>query len=105
MDNNKNFGKFIIDDTVYETIISDKFAQRKPYQPPNPKLLTAFIPGVIREIRVSEGQKIKIGDSLLILEAMKMKNNMKSSIDGVIKRINVIRDQKVAKNHLLIEFE
>ena len=105
MENNIKLGKFIIDDTVYETTISDKFANRKPYQAPNPKLLVAFIPGVIRDIRVSEGQKIKIGDSLLILEAMKMKNNVKSSIDGVVKRINVIRDQKVPKNHLLIEFE
>ncbi|MBA4251247.1 MAG: acetyl-CoA carboxylase biotin carboxyl carrier protein subunit [Chlorobiaceae bacterium] len=103
---NKNELKsFIIDETKYQTFLTKKFIQRKKYQPHDPKKITAFIPGLICKIVVKDGQKIKEGESLLILEAMKMKNNLKSPKDGIIKKIHVNEGEKVMKDQLLLEFE
>ena len=49
--------------------------------------IKAPMPGMVLNILVSEGQQIKKGDSLLVLEAMKMENVLKSPTDGVIKKI------------------
>lgn len=102
---NEELQKFIVDDTKYETKLTKKFLNRTRYQPRNPKLIYAFIPGTIRDIFVKQGQKVVIGDDLLILEAMKMKNFIKSGINGVISEIHVTSGQNVAKNELLIEYE
>ena len=101
----ENKKKLVIDDTAYETRFTSKFAKRKPYQAPNPKNVLAVIPGQIQEIHVVEGQNVRWGDSLLILEAMKMRNDVTASIDGTIKKVHVQTGVKVGKNQLLIEFE
>jgi biotin carboxyl carrier protein len=56
-------------------------------------------------VLVKEGDSIKKGDSLLVLEAMKMENNIKAAGDGVIKKVNVQVKQAVEKNQVLIEME
>ncbi|MBA4407037.1 acetyl-CoA carboxylase biotin carboxyl carrier protein subunit [bacterium] len=105
MEEEKRSRKFIIDDTVYETRLTNKFRARKPYVPHNPKMVVAFIPGVIRDINVKIGQRVKEGDQLLILEAMKMKNVLLSHKEGKIKKIKIQSGEMVLKNQLLIEFE
>ncbi|PLX32781.1 MAG: acetyl-CoA carboxylase biotin carboxyl carrier protein subunit [Ignavibacteria bacterium] len=95
----------VIDDTAYETRFTTKFLRRKSYAPPNPKHVLAYIPGTIQEIYVTPGQQVKWGDSLLVLEAMKMRNDVTADIDGTIKSVNVSQNEKVMKNQLLIEFE
>lgn len=95
--------KLIIDETVYETRLTKKFLNRKKYIPKDNSQIIAFIPGTIRTIFVKKGQSIKKGDSLLILEAMKMKNELKAENSGTIKEIFVKENQSVAKNELLIE--
>lgn len=97
--------KFMLDDTGYETKLTKKFVSRKSFKPKNDKVINAFIPGTIRSIFVKEGQIVNIGDELLILEAMKMKNIIRSAINGKIKKVYVKSEQSVAKNELLIEFE
>jgi biotin carboxyl carrier protein len=67
--------------------------------------IKAPMPGLILEINVKEGQEVKEGDPLLILEAMKMENVITSPRDGVIKSIDVKKGETVDKNSLLIEFE
>lgn len=66
--------------------------------------LKAPMPGLISAIVVKEGQKVQKGDPLLILEAMKMENILKSFRDGEVKSIKVIEKQSVEKNDLLITF-
>lgn len=61
------------------------------------------MPGLIFEISVKEGDSIQKGDKVLILEAMKMENLMKSAGTGVIKKILVEKGQAVEKNQILIE--
>jgi biotin carboxyl carrier protein len=65
----------------------------------------APMPGLILEINVEEGQAVKEGDALLVLEAMKMENTITATYDATIKSISVSKGQSVAKNELLIELE
>ncbi|MCK7537648.1 MAG: biotin/lipoyl-binding protein [Marinilabiliales bacterium] len=75
MENPKELSKIVIDDTSYETRLTSKFRRRKPYVALDPKKIYAFIPGIITKINVYEGQKVLRGQSLVILEAMKMLND------------------------------
>lgn len=94
-----------IDDTRYETRHTLKFERRKPYVAPDPKQLLSFIPGVVVDVTAKQGQRVKWGDTLLVLEAMKMKNSVSAPSDGIIKRILVQAGDRVQKHQLLIEFE
>ncbi|HAP01441.1 MAG TPA: acetyl-CoA carboxylase biotin carboxyl carrier protein subunit [Bacteroidetes bacterium] len=67
--------------------------------------LKAPMPGLVLRISVEEGQTVKQGDSLLVLEAMKMENVLKSSGDGKIKSIKVKPGDKTEKGQLLIVME
>jgi biotin carboxyl carrier protein len=89
----------------YITRLSAKFKNRIPYQPANPMNIMSFIPGTIMEILVRPGQLVEKGDDLIILEAMKMQNRLKSHVKGTIKRICVERGNKVSKGIVLIEIE
>jgi len=69
------------------------------------KDLKAPMPGMVLDIFVKVGDEVKEGDNLIVLEAMKMENNLKSPIDGVIKEINCEKTKAVDKNTVLITFE
>ena len=62
------------------------------------------MPGLILEIKVQPGQEVKKGDPIMILEAMKMENILKSPGDGVVREIKVAVKQNVEKNQVLILF-
>ena len=64
----------------------------------------APMPGLILSINVVEGKKVKKGDGILILEAMKMENIIKSPSDGIIKKIDVSEGYTVEKNQVLVQF-
>src|SRR6185437_918339 len=51
--------------------------------------IKAPMPGLVMEIKVEEGQEVKTGDQLLILEAMKMENVLKSPREGTVKSIMI----------------
>lgn len=63
----------------------------------------APMPGMILSVNVEEGQEVKEGDTLLILEAMKMENAISAPKDGIIKSINVKSNGTVEKGELMIE--
>lgn len=67
--------------------------------------LKAPMPGLVLGIKTEIGKAVKKGDALLILEAMKMENVIKSPTDGIIKTINIVEKQAVDKNQILITFE
>ncbi len=100
-----NFGYLNINSGLYKTRISKSFKNRKSYTPADPEIVLSFIPGTIIDILVKEGQYVKKGDELMILEAMKMKNRLKSSIDGRIRRIAVEKGARVPKGIVLIEID
>jgi biotin carboxyl carrier protein len=64
----------------------------------------APMPGMVLKILVKDGDEVKKGDPLLVLEAMKMENILKSPTDGVIKKIAAVTGVAVEKNQLLIQF-
>jgi len=69
------------------------------------KEIKAPMPGLVLEIAVAEGQELKEGDKVLILEAMKMENSIVISTNAVIKKILVKPGQPVDKGQVLIELE
>ncbi len=66
---------------------------------------TAPMPGMVTTVLVNEGDVVEVGTPLLILEAMKMENVLKSPMQGRIKRISVKPGQAVDKNTLLVELD
>jgi biotin carboxyl carrier protein len=64
--------------------------------------IKAPMPGLVLKVLVQDGQTIKKGDNLLVLEAMKMENIIKAPADGTIKSIKVVPSEKVEKNQVLI---
>lgn len=67
--------------------------------------LVAPMPGLIVDILVKAGSKIRKGDGLLVLEAMKMENSLAASRDGIVKSVLVNISDAVDKGTVLIEFE
>ena len=82
MNKNDKLGFLNIDTSLYKTRISNKFKNRKPYKPADPKIILSFIPGTVLEIFIKPGQKVKKGDDLMILDAMKMKNRLNAAWMG-----------------------
>ncbi len=68
------------------------------------QLLTQM-PGKIVKILVDVGQEVKVGQTLLILEAMKMENEIKCAIDGVVKNIHVNEGEALDQGVLMLEVE
>jgi biotin carboxyl carrier protein len=90
---------------AYKTLFSKKFQNRKPYEIHDPRKLCAFIPGTIMKVFVKEKQKVKKGEKLVVLQAMKMNNIILAPGNGVIKKVNVKTGESVPKSHLLIELK
>jgi biotin carboxyl carrier protein len=105
MENGNEFKYLNIDTSNYKTRINPRFEKRKLYLPPDPKKIISFIPGTIIDIIVNVGDKVDKNQELMILDAMKMKNKLKSGTEGKIKSIHVTKGDKVSKGTLLIELE
>lgn len=92
-------------------------AEKKSFDPrpypaaahsPNPALsgntLTAPLPGTITEVFVKAGEKVEAGQVILIIEAMKMKNSIRSVFSGTVSDVLVSAGQSVAHKQALIKF-
>jgi biotin carboxyl carrier protein len=64
--------------------------------------LKAPMPGLIVDVVVAEGQAVKKGDILIILESMKMQNELKSPIDGTVQRVRAKAGESVEHNQVLL---
>lgn len=74
----------------------------KPAEPKGAGAIKSPLPGVILEIHVKEGDTVKIGQKLLVLEAMKMENNINSDKDGVVSSIKVSKGDNVMEGDILL---
>ena len=99
----KDTDRLIIDHTSYITRLSRRFTSRKPYEPPVPGRIQSFIPGTVVEVLVKTGDTVKEGDDIVILDAMKMKNRLKSHIAGKVAAVNVSPGARVTKGEVLVE--
>jgi biotin carboxyl carrier protein len=76
-----------------------------PTQPVDRDQMTAPMPGVILSIDVTTGAEVKRGDTLMVLEAMKMKNQLRSPRDGVVAELYVSVGTQVRFGETLLRFE
>jgi biotin carboxyl carrier protein len=100
-----NFVNFEIDGDKYRTTLSPKYLHKKPYSKSDPRQVLSFIPGTIQKIFVQVGDHVNIGDKLLILEAMKMKNILMATAEGTVKAIHAEVGVMVSNKQLLVEIE
>jgi len=61
--------------------------------------------GQIIEISVEVGQSVSEGDLLIVIESMKMENEIFSEVNGTIKSLNIAEDQNVSEENLLMTIE
>ncbi len=97
--------EFVIDDTTYTTMLTRKYRHRRAWKPVDPHLVIAAIPGLILQLNVKIGDRVARGQSLLVLEAMKMQNQILSPQAGTVVAIRVVVGQKVAKGELMLELK
>jgi biotin carboxyl carrier protein len=85
---------------------------QSPIQKPQPQaapngqhILVAPLPGTVIEVFVKPGEQVEAGQVVLVIEAMKMKNSIRSIFSGVVKQVLVSQGQSVAHKQGLVEFE
>lgn len=67
--------------------------------------LLSQMPGKVVKIMVKEGEQVEVGQTLIILEAMKMENEIKAGTSGVVKAIHVNEGQALDSGYLMMEVE
>lgn len=99
----KEMKSLIVQGAKYQTTLTWKFENRVKYLTPNPNHIYSFIPGTVIDIFIKPKQKVKEGETLLLLEAMKMQNQVRMPFDGQVLKIHVKKDQIIPKKYLMIE--
>lgn len=103
--------KIKVNGTIYQTKVEDQFDQLlknlgMDHLASNKVAeIKAPMPGLVLKVLVEAGAEVKKGDNLLILEAMKMENILKSTTDGVVNKVLVRQGDKVEKNQILVQFK
>ncbi len=62
------------------------------------------MPGLVVSIAVKEGQEVKAGETVAVVEAMKMENVLRAEIDGTVKKINAKQGDSLAVDAVILEF-
>ena len=83
------------------TVAKPKVEAEKKTEVVEGEAVKAMLPGVVTKILVKEGDSVKSGETIMILEAMKMENEVKSPKDGVIKQILVKEGDRVEAGDVL----
>ena len=96
---------FAVTARKYKTLLTKKYLNRKPWVNPSAFEIQSIIPGTILSVFVKEGEIVKEGAPLLILEAMKMQNRIQMPFTARIKKINVEVGLRIPKDSLMIELE
>ena len=81
---------------------SDSASSSKQATPAAGKPVVAPLPGTINEIKVKVGDKVNTGDTVVVLEAMKMQNNIDAETSGTITSINVNEGDAVMEGDTLV---
>jgi len=98
--------KIRIDDAEYLTEVTDKYLQNKDKGiNKEGHAIKAFLPGLIGKVKIKPKKKIKAGDTILVLEAMKMLNQITLKDDIIIKEVLVKEGDIVAKDQILVVYE
>ncbi len=106
IDENQNQYEILMDGRLYEGQVLDQRAMLMMNRKGGLSLGTGEVhspmPGLIVEVMVAEGDSVVEGETVVILESMKMQNELKAPRDGVVLSVNVESDVNVDKGALLI---
>ena len=69
------------------------------------KFLLCPMPGLLKHVHVSVGDKVQAGDQLAVVEAMKMENMLRAERDATVKAVNAEAGDSLAVDEVIIEFE
>jgi len=92
----------------HEVTVEDEYTQRlhkltgKTRGPKSDALIKAPMPGLVVAVRANEGEAVKSGQGLVILEAMKMENELRAPWNGTVKQVKISAGQKVEQGQLLM---
>lgn len=70
-----------------------------------PRPIVAPMPGMVVRVEVAQGDAVRAGQGLVIVEAMKMENELTADVDAVVTRVHVAEGQTVEKDQILIDLE
>ncbi len=84
---------------------TELFTASSVHNPTGDGSLTAPLPGTVIEVFVKPGDEIEAGTVILIIEAMKMKNSIRSTKDGIVETVFVSAGQTVSHKQILMEFK
>ena len=97
------FESFLVDETVYTTVLTSKYKNRKAWLPCDNRKVTAFLPGTVTHILVEKGEEVEAGQTVVKFEAMKIVNNVQTLVAGRVKDVNVKVGDKFPKGFVLVE--
>ena len=88
------------------TVRAAELARLMPHkEPPDlSKYLLSPMPGLLVSLAVTEGQEVKAGETLAVVEAMKMENILKAERDGTVKKIYEQSGASLAVDQMILEF-
>ncbi|MBI3677694.1 MAG: acetyl/propionyl/methylcrotonyl-CoA carboxylase subunit alpha [Proteobacteria bacterium] len=76
----------------------------KKLPPDTSKMLLCPMPGLVVSVNVAEGQDVKTGETLAVVEAMKMENVLTAERDGTVKKVNAKKGDSLALDEVILEF-
>lgn len=88
---------------IKDTAIKSAIQTKRKAEPTNKEQIGATMPGSVLEIFVKKGDRVKLGDTLMVTEAMKMETAIEARYDGEVKHIYVEAGETIAQDDLLIE--
>jgi biotin carboxyl carrier protein len=68
-------------------------------------IIKAPMPGNVVKVMVAEGDEVTVGTSIIVVEAMKMENEVRSGVDGTVKKVNVAAGDSVGTSEVMVEIE
>jgi pyruvate carboxylase subunit B len=98
-------GRHLLADVVDERTRAIRAMAGGSQGPTGPKALKAPMPGLVVKIDIAKGDLVQPGQGLVIVEAMKMENELKAEGEGRVSRVLIEPGQAVEKDQVLVEFE
>ena len=92
-----------LDGRVWQLTAVDEFIDAKAGGDDSVGTLLAPMPGVVIEVSVAAGQRVAVGDNLMLIESMKLQSENKAKVAGAVSRVAVAAGASFERNAVLIE--
>lgn len=85
--------------------LENRSARKSSHQDLNPNEVLAPMPGKVLKLNFQKGDSVKVGQTVVIMEAMKMEYNLEAKIDGAIEYISCQVNDQVSKDQILVKIK